>query len=144
MITVWFTFVGIWVTHFIHDGRKLFFTSYFRAEWSSKHFMDCFHFKRKTIFFSFYNRGGFHRDPRQIIQYKDLDAPDDAEAFWTAWYDQLLCLTYNISTVKPEANQTNIQPRNADTCSCIYFYLLSFPCNILCFHLWNDSSFVEI
>nr|XP_058954970.1 serrate RNA effector molecule homolog B-like isoform X2 [Pocillopora verrucosa] len=26
-------------------------------------------------------RGGFHRDPRQIIQYKDLDAPDDAEAF---------------------------------------------------------------
>lgn len=85
-----------------------------------------FTLNEKPFFFSFYNRGGFHRDPRQIIQYKDLDAPDDAEAFWTAWYDQLLCLTYNISTVKPEANQTNIQPRNADTCSCIYFYLLSF------------------
>lgn len=24
---------------------------------------------------------GFHRDPRQIVQYKDLDAPDDAEPF---------------------------------------------------------------
>lgn len=30
-----------------------------------------------------FNRGGFHRDPRQIVQYKDLDAPDDADAFWT-------------------------------------------------------------
>lgn len=27
------------------------------------------------------DRGGFHRDPRQIVQYKDLDAPDDADAF---------------------------------------------------------------
>lgn len=24
---------------------------------------------------------GFHRDPRQLVQYKDLDAPDDAEQF---------------------------------------------------------------
>lgn len=30
--------------------------------------------------FSLRNRG-FHRDPRQIVQYKDLDAPDDAEPF---------------------------------------------------------------
>ena len=28
-----------------------------------------------------FHRGGFHRDPRQIVQYKDLDAPDDADAF---------------------------------------------------------------
>ena len=40
-----------------------------------------FTLNEKPFFFSFYNRGGFHRDPRQIIQYKDLDAPDDAEAF---------------------------------------------------------------
>lgn len=31
--------------------------------------------------FCFFIRGGFHRDPRQIVQYKDLDAPDDVDAF---------------------------------------------------------------
>ena len=32
-------------------------------------------------FLFFFSRRGFHRDPRTIIQYKDLDAPDDADAF---------------------------------------------------------------
>lgn len=32
-------------------------------------------------FVFFFARRGFHRDPRTIIQYKDLDAPDDADAF---------------------------------------------------------------
>ena len=50
---------------------------------ASEHCMtfDCFSCTLNSWFVLFFTRGGFHRDPRQIVQYKDLDAPDDGDAF---------------------------------------------------------------